>query len=128
MSLTPLAEGSEPITTDSPTPEFSQADNVASESDCDWGFWRCFASTFATIFLAELGDKTQVTTLLISAQSGHPWIVFLGAGTALIATSLMGVLLGRWLAQRLSARTLDIAAGIMLLAIAAWLIFDIVTL
>ena len=53
---------------------------------------------------------------------------WLGAGTALIATSLMGVLLGRWLAQRLSARTLDIAAGIMLLAIAAWLIFDIVTL
>ena len=39
-----------------------------------------FASTFFTIFLAELGDKTQLTTLLLSAQSHAPWIVFAGAG------------------------------------------------
>jgi putative Ca2+/H+ antiporter (TMEM165/GDT1 family) len=82
-------------------------------------------STFATIFLAELGDKTQVATLLMSAESGKPWIVFLGAGTALIATSLVGVLLGRWLSRRVSPRTLDTAAGFMLLVITVWLLWDV---
>lgn len=89
------------------------------------GFWRVFASTFFTIFLAELGDKTQVTTLLMSAESHAPWIVFLGAGAALVATSLLGVLLGQWLARRLSPRTLDTAAGALLLAITVWLLWDI---
>ncbi len=84
-----------------------------------------FVSTFITIFLAELGDKTQVTTLLISAQSEAPWIVFLGAGSALVATSLIGVLLGQWLARRLSPQTLDPAAGALLLAITLWLLWDI---
>lgn len=86
-----------------------------------------FASTFVTIFLAELGDKTQVTTLLMSAESHKPWIVFAGAGSALVATSLLGVLLGRWLAQRLAPRTLETSAGMTLLVIAAWLGWDIFT-
>ena len=75
--------------------------------------------------MAELGDKTQVTTLLMSAQSQSPWIVFLGAGTALVTTSLIGVLLGQWLARRVSPSTLDTAAGAMLLGITVWLLWDI---
>jgi Ca2+/H+ antiporter, TMEM165/GDT1 family len=85
-----------------------------------------FASTFITIFLAELGDKTQLTTLLLSAQSHAPWIVFAGAGSALVATSLIGVLLGRWLAQRVPPRTLEVSVGILLLVIAALLVWDVV--
>jgi Ca2+/H+ antiporter, TMEM165/GDT1 family len=88
-------------------------------------FWRVFGSTFITIFLAELGDKTQVTTLLMSAQSQAPWIVFVGAGTALVATSLIGVLLGQWLARRVSPATLDTAAGAMLLGITVCLLWDV---
>ncbi len=88
-------------------------------------FWRVFGSTFVTIFLAELGDKTQVTTLLMSAQSQAPWIVFLGAGTALVTTSLIGVLLGQWLARRVAPATLDTAAGAMLLGITVCLLWDI---
>ncbi|MBD0268392.1 MAG: TMEM165/GDT1 family protein [Cyanobacteria bacterium Co-bin8] len=104
----------------------AQVDPVASESsEPTVGFWRVFFSTFVTIFLAELGDKTQVTTLLMSAESHAPWIVFLGASSALIATSLIGVLLGQWLANRLSPRTLDKAAGCLLLAITGWLLWDI---
>ncbi len=91
-------------------------------------FWRVFGSTFITIFLAELGDKTQVTTLLMSAQSQAPWVVFLGAGTALVSTSLLGVLLGQWLARRVSPTTLDTAAGAMLLGITVCLLWDIVHL
>lgn len=84
-----------------------------------------FCSTFFTIFLAELGDKTQVTTLLMSAESHAPWLVFAGAGTALVATSLIGVLLGQWLSKRVSPRTLEKSAAIVLLLIAATLIWDI---
>jgi Ca2+/H+ antiporter, TMEM165/GDT1 family len=90
--------------------------------------WSTFFSTFITIFLAEMGDKTQLATLLLSAQSQSPWIVFLGAGTALIATSLVGVLLGRYLAKILSPRTLDIAAGALLMVIAILLLGDVVQL
>lgn len=88
-------------------------------------FRRVFVSTFITIFLAELGDKTQVTTLLMSAQADSPWVVFLGAGSALIATSLIGVLVGQWLARRLSPKTLDTAAGAVLLGITICLLWDI---
>jgi len=84
-----------------------------------------FLSTFFTIFLAEVGDKTQLTVLLMSAESGSPWVVFLGAGSALIATSLCGVLLGRWLSTRVSPKILEKSAAILLLLISALLIWDV---
>lgn len=87
--------------------------------------WRVLTSTFVTIFLAEIGDKTQVSTLLMSAEFHKPWTVFLGAGAALVATTLVGVWLGQWLSTRLSPRTLDVAAGILLALISASLIWDV---
>ena len=75
-----------------------------------------------------MGDKTQLATLLISAQSQSPWVVFAGAAVALIATSLLGVLLGRWLANRLSPKTLETAAGALLLFISVMLLWDVVQL
>lgn len=106
-----------------PSPTTASQDESATPSVTS--FRRVFLSTFVTIFLAELGDKTQVTTLLMSAQSEAPWIVFLGAGSALIATSLMGVLLGQWLARRVPPQALDTAAGAVLLGITVWLLWDI---
>ena len=88
-------------------------------------WWAIYASTFFTIFLAECGDKTQLSTLLMSAESQSPWIVFVGAAAALITTSLLGVLLGQWLAKHLSPRKLEIAAGTSLLLIAIALVCDI---
>jgi putative Ca2+/H+ antiporter (TMEM165/GDT1 family) len=84
-----------------------------------------FASTFITIFLAELGDKTQLTTLLMSAESQSPWLVFAGAGAALVCTSLLGILLGRWLSTKVSPKTLELSAGCILLFIATMLFWDI---
>ena len=52
-----------------------------AQSDDFSSVWRCFVSTFVTIFLAELGDKTQVATLLMSAQSHEPWVVFGGCSS-----------------------------------------------
>ena len=92
-----------------------------------WSFWTVFSSTFITIFLAEMGDKTQLVTLLMSAESQSPWIVFLGAAIALITTSLLGVLIGYWLAKKLSPQTLDLSIAMLLLFITAWLIGDIVS-
>lgn len=114
-----------PIAASNPTPGPEEEVAPLAEKSRKANFWNVFFSTFLTIFLAELGDKTQVTTLLISAQSEAPWIVFLGAGTALIATSLLGVLVGQWLARRLSPRTLDTAAGTLLLGITVWLLWDV---
>jgi putative Ca2+/H+ antiporter (TMEM165/GDT1 family) len=89
---------------------------------------KIFLSTFVTILLAELGDKTQLTTLLISAESQSPWIVFLGAGSALVTTSLLGVLVGRWIATRVSAETLETIVGGLLMGIALLLLWDVVHL
>jgi putative Ca2+/H+ antiporter (TMEM165/GDT1 family) len=85
-----------------------------------------FGTTFITIFLAEIGDKTQLSTLLMSAQSHSPWVVFMGSAAALITTSLLGVLLGSWIASRLSPKTVEKAAGIMLLLISLMLFWDVV--
>ncbi|AFZ51616.1 TMEM165/GDT1 family protein [Dactylococcopsis salina] len=90
------------------------------------GFSAVFVSTFITIFLAEIGDKTQLATLLISAESQSPFVVFLGAALALIATSLIGVLLGQWLAKRLSPQRLEIIVATLLLVIAILLLGDVV--
>jgi Ca2+/H+ antiporter, TMEM165/GDT1 family len=103
-------------------------ENVPTSDSQKSGMWSTFFSTFITIFLAEMGDKTQLATLLLSAQSGSPWIVFIGAGSALIATSLVGVLLGRYLAKVLSPQTLDIAAGMLLMVISILLLGDVVQL
>lgn len=92
------------------------------------GVWNIFSSTFLTIFLAEMGDKTQLATLLMSAQSQSPWVVFTGAAAALIATSLLGVLIGRWLSHRLSPKTLETSAGVLLLFISAMLLWDVMQL
>ncbi|MEH2051366.1 TMEM165/GDT1 family protein [Nostoc sp.] len=84
-----------------------------------------FGTTFVTIFLAEIGDKTQLSTLLMSAESHSPWVVFIGSAAALITTSLLGVLLGSWIASRLSPKTVEKSAGVMLLVISLMLFWDV---
>ncbi|MCC3405633.1 MAG: TMEM165/GDT1 family protein [Microcoleus sp. PH2017_10_PVI_O_A] len=106
----------------SANPELCQEEKELKPQD-----WAIFASTFATIFLAEIGDKTQLAILLMTAESRNPWIVFAGAGSALIATSLLGVLLGRWLATRIAPQTLERAAGVILLAISAVLLWEVLS-
>lgn len=83
-----------------------------------------FASTFVAIFLAEFGDKTQVAVLLMAAESHEPWVVFVGAATALVATSLVGVLLGRLLARWVSVKTLETIVGAILLMVSASLLWE----
>jgi len=55
---------------------------------------RVLLTTFGIIFLAEMGDKTQLAAMTMSAQTKRPWAVFLGASVALAAVSALGVLVG----------------------------------
>ncbi len=66
---------------------------------------------FGSILLAELGDKTQLATMLLSARSHSPIATFVGASLALILTSILGVLAGQWIAKRVSAALLNWLAG-----------------
>jgi putative Ca2+/H+ antiporter (TMEM165/GDT1 family) len=85
------------------------------------GFTTVLVSTFSTVFLAELGDKTQLATLLLSAESGQPWLVFGGAALALICSSLVGVLVGRWLSSVLQPERLEQMAGLLMVGLGLWL-------
>tara|TARA_Y100001968_G_C19243544_1_gene660692 strand:+ start:140 stop:499 length:360 start_codon:yes stop_codon:yes gene_type:complete len=85
-------------------------------------FLSVFITTFSTIFLAELGDKTQLATLILSAQSGRPLIIFLGATLALISTSLLGVLIGRWISNNLPRHSFTLISGIVMLSLGIYLV------
>ncbi|WP_254992281.1 TMEM165/GDT1 family protein [Cyanobium sp. N5-Cardenillas] len=107
---------SAPDAPDQPTPPPEPTDTPAPSS------WiTVFVSTATTVFLAELGDKTQLAALLLSAQSGRPFTVFVGASLALICSSLVGVLLGRWLSTVMPAHQLERAAGLLMVALGLWL-------
>jgi len=56
--------------------------------------FRVLLTTFGIIFLAEMGDKTQLAAMTMSAQTKRPWAVFIGASLALTAVSAIGVLVG----------------------------------
>ena len=86
--------------------------------------WKILATVFATVFIAELGDKTQLATLLFAADKEvNKWVVFIGASLALIATSALGVMAGSVISHYVSERTLHIVAGIGFIAIGAWTLF-----
>ena len=79
-------------------------------------------TSFSTIFLAELGDKTQLATLILSAQSGRPLVIFIGAAFALICTSLLGVIIGRWIANNLPRQSFTLVSGIIMLILGVYLV------
>jgi Ca2+/H+ antiporter, TMEM165/GDT1 family len=89
-------------------------------------FLQITLTTFVTVFLAELGDKTQVTTLMFTAQSRSPVVVFFGAAIALVLSSLIGVIAGRWLAKNFSPQLLDTLAGLSFMCLAIGLLWDAV--
>ena len=56
--------------------------------------WRIFLTTFGVIFLAEMGDKTQLAAMTMAAQTKRPWTVLIGSALALTAVSAIGVVVG----------------------------------
>ena len=90
------------------------------------GFLSIFFTTFTTIFIAELGDKTQIATLMLSAESGRPIIVFIGSSLALISSSVVGVLLGKWLSKKISPSKFALFTGALMMIISVFLAYDTV--
>lgn len=69
--------------------------------------WKIFGTAFLTLFLAELGDKTQLAVITLTAKSDSKLAVFLGASTALILVTLLAVLFGGLLTQYVPAEWLQ---------------------
>jgi len=79
---------------------------------------------FATVFVAELGDKTQLATVLFAARSPQSaWFVFAAAALALVCAAGIGVLAGTLVAKYLEPKTLAIGAGAAFILIGAWTIY-----
>ena len=74
-------------------------------------------TTFVTVFLAEMGDKTQLTTITLSSTTNKPLAVFIGSSLALISATLLGALAGGSIANLIPAYLLKLISGIVFLII-----------
>lgn len=79
--------------------------------------WRVFLTTFGVIFLAEMGDKTQLAAMTMAAQTKNPWGVLLGAALALTAVSAIGVVVGSALGNYLPLIWIKRAAAVAFILI-----------
>ncbi len=83
-----------------------------------------YFAVFATVFLAELGDKTQLATLLFaSEEKQNVWLVFAAAAGALVASTALAVAVGAAAQRFIQGAPLKLVAGIAFLAIGAWTIW-----
>jgi putative Ca2+/H+ antiporter (TMEM165/GDT1 family) len=85
--------------------------------------WKLFGSTFLAIFLAEMGDKTQLATLSFASSGSSRWLVFGASALALVSTSAIAVLAGEAVARyvppvwiKRCAGALFIVLGVLMLA------------
>ena len=74
-------------------------------------------TTFVTVFLAEMGDKTQLTTITLSSTTNKPLAVFIGSSLALISATLLGALAGGSIANLIPAFLFNLLSGIVFLII-----------
>lgn len=77
------------------------------------GMRSAFAASFLLIFVAELGDKTQLALIALAAGSGEPWATFVGGTAALWSVSLLGIVLGSTLLRRVPGRWMHRAAALL---------------
>jgi putative Ca2+/H+ antiporter (TMEM165/GDT1 family) len=87
--------------------------------------WKTFLTVFGAVFLAELGDKTQLATLLFATKEpSAPLTIFLGAAIALVITSAIGVAVGTTLSSYVNPKYLSYAAGVAFIAIGVWTLYQ----
>ncbi len=84
-----------------------------------------FLTVFSSVFLAEIGDKTQLATLTFAARSpGAKWTVFAASSLALVLAAGIGVLCGDLVTRFVSPRTLSYAAGVAFVLLGLWTIVN----
>jgi putative Ca2+/H+ antiporter (TMEM165/GDT1 family) len=79
--------------------------------------WRVFLTTFGVIFMAEMGDKTQLAAMTMAAQTKKPWAVFFGAALALASVSALGVVVGSLIGDYLPLIWVKRAAAVSFIVI-----------
>tara|TARA_B100000212_G_scaffold206249_1_gene155611 strand:- start:1584 stop:1898 length:315 start_codon:yes stop_codon:yes gene_type:complete len=98
---------------------------VEDNKNIEKGFLSIFLTSFTTIFIAELGDKTQLATLMLSAESGKPLVVFVGSSIALLCSSIVGVLIGKLISTKISKENFSLFAGILMTLVSVWIGYTI---
>ncbi len=86
--------------------------------------WKLVATTFGILFLAELGDKTQLAVFTLAAQSKSPGTVFLGASLALVVVTLLGAYLGGFISNYVPLKVLHIGAGSLFIVLGVSLLWE----
>jgi len=84
--------------------------------------WKILATTFGIVFLAELGDKTQLAAMAMAGKTGRPLSVFIGASVALILVTLLGVAAGALIKKAVPEKIMGIASAVLFLAVGAFLL------
>ncbi len=84
--------------------------------------WKLTLTTFGAVFLAELGDKTQLATFALAGGGRSKWSVFIGASCALIATSAAAVTGAEVISRWVSPTILNRGAGVLLIVLGLWLL------
>ncbi|MFT5425190.1 MAG: putative Ca2+/H+ antiporter (TMEM165/GDT1 family) [Gammaproteobacteria bacterium] len=87
--------------------------------------WKVFLTIFVAIFIAELGDKTQLATMLFAADKEvSKYTVFFAASAALIVASALGVLAGTLLSEYINEKYLHYIAGVGFICIGAFTLYN----
>ena len=87
--------------------------------------WKVFATTFTALFIAELGDKTQLAAISLTAETKKPVSVFLGSVLALALVTLIGVLFGEALTKLIPVEYLKKGAAGLFIIIGVLMFFDV---
>ena len=85
--------------------------------------YKLMFTTFGLVFLAELGDKTQIATFCFAAESKSRLSVFLGSASALILTSLLAVIIGCEVSKYIPESYIKRGAGVLFILLGAWMAF-----
>lgn len=88
--------------------------------------WKLAAVAFGTLFLAELGDKTQLAVFSLAAGNRRPWPVFIGASAALVVVTFIGTFLGGTITKYIPPSTLQLVAGLLFVVIGAYTLYEAV--
>jgi Ca2+/H+ antiporter, TMEM165/GDT1 family len=82
--------------------------------------WNQFLTAFAALFLAELGDKTQIAVIIMAASSKRPWSIFLGGSLALVVLTGVGILAGEAVTKLVPEWLLKKTAALLFITIGLW--------
>jgi putative Ca2+/H+ antiporter (TMEM165/GDT1 family) len=86
--------------------------------------WRVLLTTFGVVFLAEMGDKTQLAAMTMAAQTKKPYAVFIGAAVALVCVSAIGVVIGSVLSEYLPLIWIKRVSAVAFIVIGVLILLD----